>query len=79
MVLTFANENYIKIYEGLLENKTTAKVQVFGDIYPTEYMGKQMIHLGGEISATTKLVFLSQKLCCRQSKQHRVIDTSFRL
>ena len=31
-----------------------------------------------EISATTKLAVLSQNLCRRKSKQHRVTDASFR-
>ena len=34
MMLTFENENYM-LKPGHLENKTTIKVQVFGDMYPT--------------------------------------------
>ena len=32
-----------------------------------------------EIMAITQLTILSQNLCCKQKKQHRVIDASFRL
>ena len=47
MVVIFENGNYIYMYKGHLENKTTIKVLVFGDIYLTKYMGKQLIYLEG--------------------------------
>ena len=37
MALTTENENYAQAYNGHLENKTTIKSIVFGDIYPTEF------------------------------------------
>ena len=30
----------LTVYKGHLKNKTTIKVYVFGDIYPTKYVGK---------------------------------------
>ena len=50
-------------------------------MYPTKYMGKttDMYVCEIEILAATKPTILSQNLCCKQRKQNRVIDTSFRL
>ena len=35
MAFTIENENYAQTYNGHLENKTTIKGLLFGDIYPT--------------------------------------------
>ena len=52
---------------------------MFGDIYP-KYKGKSNWYIQeDEISVTTNLTILSQNLCCKQRKQDRVIDASFRL
>ena len=37
---------------------------VFGDIYPTKYMGNCKYVWEVEISAASKLAILSQTLCC---------------
>ena len=47
MALTSENENYAQTYNGHLENKPTIKSIVVGDIYPTEFYGKQLLCLGG--------------------------------
>ena len=51
---------------------------MYGDIYPMKIWEKQLICLASQNYAI-KLTILSQNLCCRQSKQYRVIDASFRL
>ena len=52
---------------------------MFGEIFiPQNIWKKQLICLEVEISAATKLTVLRQNLCCK-IKQHRTIDSSFRL
>ena len=55
-------------------------VQVFGDIYSTKYMGKSTDTYiwDVEILAAKKFNILSQNLCCKYRKQHRIVDASFR-
>ena len=49
-VLKTENENYPQAYNGHLENKTTIKSIVFGDIYPTEFMENNCYVWEGEIT-----------------------------
>ena len=68
------------MYDGHLENKTTIKVQVFGDVYLMKYMVKtaDMFEKVKSLAAT-KLAFLSQNVQYSQVKQHKVIGVNFRL
>ena len=57
------------------------KVQVCGDTYLShEIYEKNSRYIWQvKILATTKPTILSQNLCCRYSKQHKVMDASIRL
>ena len=65
MALTIENENYAQAYNGHLENKTTIKSIVFGDIYPTEFMENNCYVWEGEIMTTTKPNTFGYNFCCR--------------
>ena len=48
MALQFENGNLILYLRGLLEDKITITSMVYGDIYPTKYMEKQLIRFAGQ-------------------------------